>query len=202
MEDGMKSIGSGTLVMAVLAMAAGCNESTTAPAGSTTSAQPGLSAAAGSAGALQGFGFNGTVSGFPPGVVFLTGGGSYDAATATNTVPSTETRVASGGGFRCLDDIAQPPLLGCQAGEGVRWDTAQLLASTVFKCSATDTPRTAFTGPETVVLLADFYRAGDGNDESFTSPMIVSAADLAPEIPGEQNLWIKGVGCGPAVVHF
>ena len=50
--------------------------------------------------------------------------------------------------------------------------------------------------------LVNCYRAGDGNDESFTAPMIVSETDLAPGIPGEQNLWIKGVGCGPAVVHF
>jgi hypothetical protein len=188
--------------LAVIAMAAGCNDSATAPTGLTTSRQPGPSAAVASAGALQGFGFNGTVSGFPPGSVFLTGGGSYDAATATNTVPSSETRVAAGGGFRCTGDIAQLPLLGCKAGEGVRWDTAQLLASTGFKCSPTDTPKTAFTGPGTVVLLADFYRAGDGNDESFTSPMIVSDTDLAPGILGDQNIWIKGVGCGTAVVNF
>ena len=197
----MKSITSCPLLTAVIAMAAGCNNEATAPTSPATSGQHGLSASVASPRGLQGFGFNGTASGFPPGAVFLTGGGAYDAATASNTVPS-DTRVTANGGFRCTDDIAQPPLLGCKAGEGVRWDTAQLPASTVFKCSATDAPKTAFTGPDTAVLLADFYRAGDGNDESFTAPMIVSDVDLAPGIPGEQNLWIKGVGCGTAVVHF
>lgn len=42
----------------------------------------------------------------------------------------------------------------------------------------------------------------DGIDESFTAQMIVSASDLAPDVPGEQNLWVQGVGCGSAVVHF
>jgi hypothetical protein len=149
----------------------------------------------------QGFGFNGTASGFPTGTVFLTGGGSFDASTASNTIPAV-TSVASGGGFRCIDAVDQGFLTGCGTGEGVRWDTAQLLSSTGFKCSATDAGRTATTGAGTVVLLADFYRAGDGVDESFTAPMIVSESDLAPDLPGLQHLWIQGVGCGTAVVHF
>jgi hypothetical protein len=202
MEEIMKSIVQGTLLTAVIALAAGCNEAGTAPTNLTTSGQSGAVAAAAPAGALQSFGFNGTASGFPPGSVFLTGGGTYDAATASNTVPSEETRVKASGGFRCTGDVVQLPLLGCKEGEGVRWDTAQLLASTPFKCSADDTPQTAVTGPDRVVLLADFYLAGNGIDESFTSPMIVSATDLAPGIDGEQNLWIKGVGCGTAVVNF
>jgi len=52
------------------------------------------------------------------------------------------------------------------------------------------------------VLLSDFYRAGDGTDESFTGQMIVSAADIAPDIAGTQNVWVQGVGCGSAVVSF
>jgi hypothetical protein len=32
--------------------------------------------------------------------------------------------------------------------------------------------------------------------------MIVSQDDLAPEIEGVQNVWIQGVGCGSAIVHF
>jgi hypothetical protein len=56
------------------------------------------------------------------------------------------------------------------------------------------------TSDNTVVLLADFYRQGDGNDESFTALMIVSAVDL-PGHPGK-NVWIQGVGCGSAVVNF
>jgi hypothetical protein len=52
------------------------------------------------------------------------------------------------------------------------------------------------------VLLADFYRAGDGIDESFTAQMIVSADDIAPDAAGIQNAWIQGIGCASAVAHF
>jgi hypothetical protein len=151
-----------------------------------------------------GFGFNGTVSGFPTGEVFLTGGGAYGLATDF---------VHSAGGFRCLEDVLQGPLSmsinpddpgPCLAGEGVRWDTAALLASTTFKCTgaAPELLKTATTSDTTVVLQADFYRAGDGIDESFTAQMIVSATDIAPDILGLQNLWVQGVGCGTAIVHF
>jgi hypothetical protein len=30
----------------------------------------------------------------------------------------------------------------------------------------------------------------------------VSDRDLAEDIPGVQNLWVQGVGCGTAIVHF
>ncbi len=153
------------------------------------------------AGGNDAFGFNGTASGFPTGAVTLTGGGAYDPATALNTIPSP-TFANSAGGFRCTATVAQGPLAGCAAGEGVRWDTVQLLASTGFKCTSADAAKTAFTSDKTVVLRADFYRAGDGDHESFTAKMIVSEFDIAPGIPGEQNLWIEGVGCGSAIVHF
>src|SRR6266705_3454629 len=78
----------------------------------------------------------------------------------------------SAGGFRCTSDVRQDPLT------------------------------TAVTDQDTVVLLADFYRAGDGNDESFTAQMIVSAGDIAPDIAGIQNVWIQGVGCAPGIAHF
>jgi len=155
-----------------------------------------------SAGGRSAFGFNGTAQGFPTGAVRLTGGGSYDPATATNVVPTDTTSAVSSGSFDCTETVAQGPLAGCQEGEGVRWDTAQLLASTTFKCTADDAPKVAITGPGTAVLLADFYRAGDGIDESFTAPMIVSDSDLAPGIDGIQTLWIQGVGCGVANAHF
>jgi hypothetical protein len=79
-----------------------------------------------------------------------------------------------------------------------------LLTSTNFKCTgaAAEALKPASTNDTTVVLQADFYRAGDANDESFTAQMIVSATDIAPEIPGVQNLWVQGVGCGDATVHF
>ena len=191
-------LGLGTLVLA------GCSQSSKGPTSPSYSAAAGVmqpSAANGVAGARTGFGFNGTVSGFPTGAVFLTGGGSFAAASASNVVPS-ETDVHSGGGFRCEVAVAQGPLNGCAAGEGVRWDTAQLLASTRFRCTGADAAKNAATGAGTVVLLADFYRAGDGNDESFTAQLIVSDSDLAPDIPGNQTLWVQGVGCGDATVHF
>ncbi len=108
----------------------------------------------------------------------------------------------AGGGFSCTDPVNQGPLANCAAGEGVRWDTVQLLASTTFKCTAADVARPASTGAQTAVLVADFYRAGDANDESFTAQMIVSETDLANDIQGLQNLWIQGVGCGTAIVNF
>jgi hypothetical protein len=143
-----------------------------------------------------GFGFNATgISGFPTGEVRLTGGGAYNPDTGF---------VHSAGGFRCTDDVAQGPLTGCLAGEGVRWDTVELLSSTMFKCTgaATEQLKTATTDDNTVVLLADFYRAGDGIDESFTAQMIVSEDDIAPDIPGVQNVWVQGVGCTSANVNF
>jgi hypothetical protein len=143
-----------------------------------------------------GFGFNARgISGFPTGAVTLTGGGAYNPDTGF---------VHSAGGFRCTDDVAQGPLNGCLAGEGVRWDTVELLPSTTFKCTGaiTEALKPATTDDNTVVLLADFYRAGDGNDESFTAQMIVSEDDIAPDIPGVQNVWVQGVGCAPANVHF
>ena len=194
----MRTITAGMLALAAVAGAA-CNDDPTAPAGPSYSAS-GL-AAASTAGARQGFGFNGTVSGFPTGAVFLTGGGSFDATTASNVVP-TDTDVKSGGGFRCVAAVAQGPLAGCEAGQGVRWDTAQLLASTTFRCTGADAAKRAATGAGTVVLLADFYRAGDGIDESFTAQIIVSDTDIAPDIPGEQTLWVQGVGCDTARVNF
>jgi hypothetical protein len=152
-------------------------------------------------GGRSGFGFNGSVRGFPTGAVRLTGGGSFDPTTASNTVP-TVTSVASAGGFDCSPTVAQGPLAGCTDGQGVRWDTAQLLASTTFKCTGSDAGKPATTNDHTAVLLADFYRAGDGNDESFTAQMIVADGDIAPDIPGVQNLWVQGVGCGTAIVNF
>ena len=149
-----------------------------------------------SAAGNQAFGFNAPlVSGFPGDrKAEITGGGAYD-------LPNF---VHSGGGFRCLSDITAGLFSGCLAGQGVRWDTAQVLQSTTFKCTgaATELLKTARTGDKTVVLFADFYRQGDGNDESFNAQMIVSETDLAPDIEGIQNVWIQQIGCGTAVVNF
>src|SRR5882724_11782281 len=153
-------------------------------------------------GGRSGFGFNGSVKGFGAGEVRLTGGGSFAPGTADNTVP-TPTSVASAGGFDCTLAVGQGPLLGCGDGEGVRWDTVQLLKSNTFRCTTSEVVRPATTDDHTAVLLADFYRAGDGNEESFTAQMIVTdERDLDDDIPGIQNLWVQGVGCGTAIVNF
>jgi hypothetical protein len=192
------------VVLSGVALAA-CSKTNPVRPDSTTSL-PSTSAAATAvarAGAQSpdaGFGFNGIVSGFPTGSVFVSGGGTFDLASGF---------VKSSGGFSCLQDVRQGPLSvsinpndpgPCLAGQGVRWDTAQVLASTGFKCTgaATETLKPVSTSATTVVLKADFYRAGDGNDESFTAQMIVSATDIAPGV----NLWVQGVGCGKATVHF
>ena len=151
---------------------------------------------AGAAGPNTGFGFNSRgISGFPTGAVFLTGGGAFNSSSGF---------VHSGGGFRCTTGVNQGPLAGCATGEGVRWDTASLLRSTSFKCTgaASESLKTENTGQDNVVLRADFYRAGDGNDESFTANMIVSTTDIAPDVSGIQNVWVQGVGCASAIVHF
>ena len=192
------------LLAATLAFAAACGDSdrTSTTTGLTaTGREPSGSASLSSLSESRGLGFDGSARGFPTGSVLLTGGGSFDAATAANTVPR-ETRVEANGGFRCATTVAQGPLTGCLAGEGVRWDTEQLLESNTFKCTATDFARPAVTNEHTVVLLANFYRLRDGDFQSFRGQMIVSQTDLAPDIPGDQHLWIQGVGCGAAAVHF
>jgi hypothetical protein len=150
-----------------------------------------------SAEATQAFGFNAeSIKGFVNGggEARLTGGGAYDPETGF---------VKSAGGFRCLEDINQGPLAGCKAGEGVRWDTVKVLESTMFKCAKTEITGTLVTTDDnTVVLMADFYRQGDGNIESFTARMFVSDVDERPDLPGIQNVWIEQVGCGHAIANF
>jgi hypothetical protein len=147
--------------------------------------------------ARQSFGFNApAVFGFGTRNVELTGGGAYRQPGF----------VHAGGSFSCLSDIAAPPAFfdGCLAGQGVRWDSATLIDSFGFKCTGADSEKkkTAVTGDKTVVLLADFYRQGDGDDESFTARMIVSENPIAPDdFPGV-NVWIQGIGCGTAIVNF
>ena len=155
--------------------------------------------------ANQSFGFNAaSIKGFPTGEAFLTGGGAYNPATGF---------VNSSGGFRCLQDVLQGPLSvsinpedpgSCLTAQGIRWDTVELLPSFQFKCTgAVSEPlKTAVTDDNTVVLVADFYRQGDGNEESFRARMFVSAVDEDHERPGIQNVWIQGVGCGDAIVNF
>ncbi len=146
------------------------------------------------------FAFNSPeISGFPTGSASLTGGGVFNLANGF---------VHAGGSFSCLSNILQGGLSGCEAGQGVRWDTFAVLPAVQFKCTgaASETLKTAITStgdnPDTVVLGADFYRAGDGNDESITGKIIISTRDLDPITPGIQNVWIEKVGCGTANVNF
>jgi hypothetical protein len=148
------------------------------------------------AGGTIAYGFNAPlIEGFPTGAVALSGGGAFNLQTGS---------VHTAGGFRCLQDVGQGPLAGCLAGEGVRWDTAALLSSTTFKCTggSDEALRAATSNATTAVIQADFYRAGDGTNESFTARMIVAEGDISPDLPGVQNVWLQGVGCGAAVGSF
>ena len=192
----MKQLVRTAISLAAVVAIAACSDykSTTSP----TSPSYGATASADRAGAMVGFGFHGSVTGFGPGIVSLTGGGSYDPSTATLEAP-----VGHGnGGFSCLNTVDQLNLSGCETGQGVRWDTQQLLASTGFKCTAAEAGRTAVTNEHTVVFQADFYRAGDANDESFRAKMIVADHDLDDQQEGVQNVWVQGVGCGTGTVNF
>jgi hypothetical protein len=157
------------------------------------------SSAALAAGSPTGFGFAAPeVSGFAgAGSVALTGGGAFNLNPTAGTVHA-------GGGFRCTTDVSTGLLTGCLQGQGVRWDSEELLPNTPFKCTGAvdEQLKSASTTADTVVLNADFYRAGDANNESFTARMIVSTRDIAEDIAGFQNVWIQSVGCGTATAHF
>ena len=193
----MQRVFRSTVLLAAGIALAACydSESTTYPTNK-------LKASADRAGAMVGFSFqSGDITGFGPGIVSLTGGGSFDPSTAAN-LPSDEIVGHGNGGFSCLNSVTQLNLNGCQTGQGVRWDTEQLLASTPFKCNAAETARTISTDEHTAVFKADFYRAGDANDESFRANMIVADHDLDDQQLGVQNVWIQGVGCSTGNVNF
>ena len=157
---------------------------------------------AGAAGPNTSFAFNARdITGLnaTSGAVTLTGGGAFNSSS---THPAH-----SGGSFSCTSTvvvIGNPPLLnGCQTGQGVRWDSDTLVPTQMFKCAATEpVANTVSTSDDTVVLHADFYRAGDGTDESFQANMIVSAHDIDGQLGGVQNVWVQGVGCATGAVHF
>src|SRR5437867_12375944 len=104
-----------TAVLVITLFAVGCGHPTspTIP----TSVVPSASSSSGSSGTLtaptatgrQGFGFNAPlISGFPGGrSIELTGGGDYDPESGS---------VHSGGGFRCLSDIAAGQFNTCLTG--------------------------------------------------------------------------------------
>jgi hypothetical protein len=123
------------------------------------------------------------------GAISMTGGGTYDAQTGF---------LQGGGSFRCTRDIAQGPLAGLNAGQGGRWEAAEVLATSGFKCVGPDPLKTAVTDDDTLVLVVRFYRQGDGANPSFTASVFVSAVDEDPDQPGTQNVWIQQVGCDDA----
>ena len=149
--------------------------------------------AAGAAGPNTSFAFHARNITGSSGAVTLTGGGAFGSSTGP---------AHSGGGFSCTSPVSSGPLTGCETGQGVRWDSDSLLTGTNFKCLANEPPKPVTTTDNTVVLHADFYRAGDGIDESFNANMFVSTHDIDNDIPGVQNVWVQGVGCATAVVHF
>jgi hypothetical protein len=108
------------------------------------------------------------------------------------------------GHFKCTSTVSSGPLSGCMTNQGKHWESALALRSTPFKCTATDPAgvKTATIADDTAVLQAHFFRHGDGPTASFTANVIVSQHDIAPDIAGVQNVWVQGVGCATAAVHF
>jgi|SRR5690349_23285646 len=125
------------------------------------------------------------------GAISMTGGGTYDPQSGL---------LQGGGAFRCLSDITSGPLAGLRAGEGTHWQASQLLPSSGFKCGGIpgEVLKTAVTDDNTVVMQVAFFRQGDGATPSFTAKVFVSAVDENPEAPGDQTVWIQGVGCDEA----
>lgn len=132
------------------------------------------------------------ISGAPTGSVAMVGFGSYDTTAQT---------LHANGLFRCTDTVAQGPLSGCMSGQGTRWSSSGLNPTQRFVCG-TDAAKTVTTDARTVAFKADFFRTGDTVTPSFSANVIVSAHDIAPDVPGVQNTWIQGVGCGSALQFF
>ncbi|MGE5177977.1 MAG: hypothetical protein ACM3PF_02665, partial [Bacteroidota bacterium] len=110
------------------------------------------------------------------GSVSMSGGGTFDPASGS---------LHGGGGFRVTRDIVAGPLAGLRAGDGVRWEAAELLRSSGFKCGGIpgEPLKTATTDDDTVVMKVRFFRQGDGATPSFTANAFVSAGDENPDQP-------------------
>jgi hypothetical protein len=159
-------------------------------AASAASASPLASTSTSSRG---GFAFTARdVRGAPAGAVSFAGGGAFDGAG---------TFAHGGGAFTCTESVGQGPLVGCLAGQGVRWHTDTALPSSAFRCAG-DALKTATAADDTAVFRATFFRAGDGNAPSFTANVIVAGHDIAPDLDGMQNVWIQGVGCANAATRL
>src|SRR5262249_22162670 len=78
--------------------------------------------------------------------IHLTGGGSFDPSTASNTA-GDDTKGHGNGSFSCDSDFPTGRFAGCLTGQGVRWDSEQLLRSSGFTCGFPgETGKTATTG--------------------------------------------------------
>ena len=140
------------------------------------------------------FNFNApSVSGIGTGEVRISGGGQYDPVSGV---------VKATGSFRVLQDISAGPLAGVKAGEGVRWDAEETVRSFDIRCTGAEALRTVSSNATTVIMNAEFYRAGDGNNASLHAVMFVSTDDQDGGLPGVQTVWIQGVGCGEALAAF
>ena len=123
-----------------------------------------------------GFGFNArNISGFRTGSATLTGGGSYNPVTGF---------VKSAGGFRCTNDIGQGPLKGCLSGEGVRWDTVNLLRSTNFKC----------TGSAAMSFWLDSRQANRWSWSMSDPPRSIKQRMLPERFQSRLRSWSRGCG--------
>jgi hypothetical protein len=136
-----------------------------------------------------------TVAGADTGAAQIAGGGSFEVG---------RNHVQGAGAFRCTQSFEQWPLLGCLAGEGVRWSANELLTSVWFQCSgvAGESFKQAFTGAAAVVILVDFYLHPGGEFPTATKRVIFADSDIAPDVTGVQNVWIEGVGCGAGRIAF
>lgn len=139
------------------------------------------------------FNFNApSVTGFGNAEVFITGGGTFDPVAGV---------VKAGGAFHVLRDITAGPLAGVRAGETVRWDSDVIVPSFAIRCNGAEAARTVTTDERTIIMNADVYRAGDGNQASLHVIMFVSADDQDGLLSGNQTVWIQGVGCSDALVN-
>lgn len=134
-----------------------------------------------------------TISGAPTGEALLQGGGSFDPVSGV---------VKASGQFHVVRDINQGPLSGLKAGEELRWEAVQELRSTGFKCAGgTEALKTAVTDDNTLVVSAHFFRETDELNP-LTANLFISTDDEAADLPGIQNVWVQGLGCGDADVRL
>jgi len=193
----MKQVVQSVAVLLTGLITFGCSDTQTSPRASQV---PNYSLESGH---RQSFSIEGDVVNAATGqVIHLTGGGSFDPSTASNTL-GDQTSGHGNGSFDCVGDFSTGVFAGCS--QGTHWNSVQLLQSSPFKCGGVpnEQGKTATTGDGVIVVLADFFQPGDGSAPTFRRNVFIADRDLAPDdVPGIQNVWIQGFGCGNAVVHF